>query len=87
MTEPNPDPSSASRGAPGDEVAAIEADLEQTRQRLGETIDALGDKLDVKTRATRKAGEVRDERGTELAVAAGVVVALVVVWVVSRRRR
>ncbi len=87
MTEPDPGPSSPSRGAPSEEVAAIEADLEQTRQRLGETIDALGDKLDVRSRATRRAREVGDERGTELAVAAGVVVALVVVWVVRRRRR
>ena len=78
--------SAASAGG-DDQVAAIEADLEETRQRLGETIDALGDKLDVKSRATHKAREVRDERGTELAVTAGVLVALVVSWVVYRRRR
>ena len=85
MTESPNEPGAPAAG--DDQVAAIEADLEQTRQRLGETIDALGDKLDVKTRATDKVQEVRDERGTELAVAAGMALALVVAWVVYRRRR
>ncbi len=69
------------------EVARIEADLEQTRDRLAETVDALGAKLDVKTRTTEKVTELREERGTEIAVAAGTVVALLVVLVVWRRRR
>ncbi len=86
MTESPQDPSTPTAGG-DDQVAAIEADLEETRQRLGETIDALGDKLDVKGRAAHKAQEVRDERGTELAVTAGVIVALIVSWVVYRRRR
>lgn len=39
-------------------VAEIEADLEATRQQLGETIDAIGDKLDVKGRAKQRASDV-----------------------------
>ncbi len=69
------------------EVAAIEADLEATRERLAGTVDALGAKLDVKTRTQDKVAEVRAERGTEIAVAAGMALALVVAYVVWRRRR
>lgn len=90
------------------EVAAIEADLEATRERLAGTIDALGAKLDVKTRTqdkvsevktrtqdkvsevrTRtqeKVGQVQDEHGTEVAIAAGTVLALVISYIVWRRR-
>ncbi len=32
-------------------VAELQADIEQTREQLGETVDALTAKLDVKTRA------------------------------------
>ncbi len=84
--------STSSQDAPGaqkpanPEVARIEADLEQTRERLAETVDALGAKLDVKTRTTEKVTELREERGTEIAVAAGTLVALLVVLVVWRRR-
>lgn len=88
MADQNPsgdDPSAAKPSSP--EVARLEADLEQTRERLAETVDALGAKLDVKTRTTEKVTELRDERGTEIAVAAGTVVALLVVLVVWRRRR
>ncbi len=69
------------------ETAAIEADIEQTRERLAQTVDALGAKLDVKTRTTEKVAEVRAERGTEIAVTAGMAVALLVAVVVWRRRR
>lgn len=69
------------------EVAALEADLEQTRERLAGTIDALGDKLDVKGRAQDKAVAVKDEHGTQIAVSAGIVLALVVSYVVWRRTR
>lgn len=82
----SPDASSAAKPT-SPEVARIEADLEQTRERLAETVDALGAKLDVKTRTTEKVSELRDERGTEIAVAAGTVAALLVVLAVWRRRR
>lgn len=110
------DQKSEQNKASGPDVASIEADLEETRERLAETVDALGAKLDVKTRAsekvtelredakvrtadakvratevkaqaTEKVTELREERGTELAAAAGTIVALLVVLVVWRRRR
>lgn len=84
-TDRRDDTSGAKPASP--EVARIEADLEQTRDRLAETVDALGAKLDVKTRTTEKVTQLRDERGTEISVAAGTVVALLVVLVVWRRRR
>lgn len=87
MSDPNP-----TGQQPGDEtptspeVARIEADLEETRERLAETVDALGAKLDVKSRAGEKAAQLRDERSTEIAVAGGMTLALLVVLVVWRRR-
>ncbi len=90
MSDPNPP---GSQDGPGEtrptspEVARIEADLELKRERLAETVDALGAKLDVKTRTTEKVAELREERSTEISVAAGTLVALLVVLVVWRRRR
>lgn len=99
------DSKSDQKKASGPDVARIEADLEETRERLAETVDALGAKLDVKTRTTEKVTELREdvkartsdakerttelreERGTEIAVAAGTVVSLLVVLLVWRRRR
>ncbi len=90
MSDPNPTGSQDGSGETrptSPEVARIEADLEQTRERLAETVDALGAKLDVKTRTTEKVTELREERGAEIGVAAGTLVALLVVLVVWRRRR
>ena len=39
--------------------AEIEADIEQQREQLAETLDALGTKLDVKTQAQAKAQDVK----------------------------
>ncbi len=89
MDDQNPVPGPDGTNEPGSsspEVARLEADLEQTRERLAETVDALGAKLDVRTRTTEKVSELRDQRGTEIAVAAGTAVALLVVLVVWRRR-
>jgi Protein of unknown function (DUF3618) len=48
----------------------IRADIERTRQDLGDTVAALAEKTDVKTRAREKVAEVREnvtQKRTELA--------------------
>ena len=50
----------------------IEADIERTREQLGETIDALGARLDVKSQAR--------SHWREIAVATTTAVLLVVAW-------
>jgi hypothetical protein len=81
-----PDPNSSSTPAPGRE--ALVADIEATRADLGQTVDALSRKLDVKSRARAKATEtvaqVRREPAVPAAVLAGAV--LLVALVVWRRR-
>ena len=71
----------------------IQQEMERTRERLGETVDELAARADVKARARDKAGEltgrVRQSRLVQrrwpLAVAAGILVAgSLVIW---RRRR
>ncbi|WP_030484602.1 DUF3618 domain-containing protein [Nocardioides aequoreus] len=67
----------------------IQADIERQREALAATVDQLTERLDVKSRATAKAQELKDRATTDdgtprpevLGAAAGVVVALVVlVW-------
>jgi formate-dependent nitrite reductase cytochrome c552 subunit len=71
----------------------IQEEIQRTRERLGETVDELAARADMKARARDKAaelsGRVRQSRLAQrrwpLAVAAGVLVAgSVVIW---RRRR
>ncbi len=47
----NPDPSKPASDASIDE---IQDDIEQTRRRLGETVDELSERLNVKSRAKQK---------------------------------
>ncbi|BBY42977.1 DUF3618 domain-containing protein [Mycolicibacterium celeriflavum] len=51
-----------SRPEPGPEAGVddIQADIEQTRNELGETVEALQAKLDVKERAKDKATETKE---------------------------
>ncbi len=72
---------------------AIRADIEQTREHLAETVEALHAKLDVKTQARAKVAEVRDSATTdtgrprpEVIGAAVAAVALVAGLVWLRRR-
>ncbi len=85
MTDPNPQ-----TGSP----EAIEADIARQREDLAETVNALQAKLDVKTRASDKATELKDRATTESGKPrpelAGAVIGFVVVVVavaVWRRRR
>jgi ElaB/YqjD/DUF883 family membrane-anchored ribosome-binding protein len=99
MAAPNPD-----RPEPGPDagIEEIEADAEQTRNELGQTVEALADKLDVKERAKEKAAETKEhvvERADSLRhaatdnpkrtvpVAAVAVIAALVVGIVIWRRR
>ena len=72
----------------------IEADIEQQREQLAETIDALTAKIDVKARAKDQVADWKDQATTdagkprpELLVGVGVVVAVVVGVLVWRHRR
>lgn len=72
----------------------IEADIEATRERLGETVDALTQRMDVKARVKHKADETKqkalnakDQAGPALPIGAAFAVALVIALVVWRKRR
>lgn len=60
----------------------LEAEIAATREHLAETVDALGDKLDVKSRAQDAVAEADKGR---IAVLAGAAVAAVVGLVLLRR--
>lgn len=71
----------------GHDVAALQSDIERTREELAETVDALAAKLDVKARLRDRATTADGRPEPALLVAGGVAVALVVVLLVVRRRR
>jgi ElaB/YqjD/DUF883 family membrane-anchored ribosome-binding protein len=57
----------------GQDTDAIRGEVEQTRERMGETIDALGHKADVKTRtkeSARRAAGIAQENPLGLAAGA-----------------
>jgi transcription initiation factor TFIIIB Brf1 subunit/transcription initiation factor TFIIB len=65
----------------------LEADLEETRQHLGETIDALGEKLDVKAHVKSSADQAKDRavetvssNWREIAVVAAWAALVTIVW-------
>ena len=67
MTTPtDPQTSEPDKDASADE---LEADIERTREQLGETVDALSQKFDFKTQAQHKMRDAR-QRATEQANAA-----------------
>lgn len=90
-----------SRPEPGPDagVADLEADIETTRKELGQTVQALSDKLDVKQRVREKAVEIKeqavhrvedashDDRVRRTAIAAAVVAVALVGLILWRRRR
>ncbi|GAA1725079.1 hypothetical protein GCM10009710_02280 [Aeromicrobium alkaliterrae] len=67
------------RPGPGSSAKEIRADIEQTREQLADTVDALGAKVSpANVAAQAKQGAV--SRGPQLAVLAVTVVAIVVAW-------
>ena len=66
--------------APNDE---LRADIEETRRELGDTVEELAAKTDVKAHAQAKIDEIKQSR-TPL-IAAGVVAAIVIGVVLIRR--
>lgn len=78
-------PAEPAKGATPDE---IERDIERTRAELGQTVDALAAKADLKTRAQHRAKQLREERPQALyGAGAGAVLVLSVLGVALWRRR
>jgi len=70
-----------------DEIAALQTDVERTREELADTVDQLAAKLDVKSRV-RDRVTTDDGRPTPAGLAVcGAALATVVLLVVVRRRR
>ncbi len=99
MTTPN---SGRPEPGPSAGIDDIEADIEQTREELGQTVQALSSKLDVKEQAKQKAAETKervaekadtlrhtatDNPSRTVPIAAVVVFALLAGIVIWRRRR
>jgi hypothetical protein len=68
-----------------DDEQKLREDIEQTRERLGETVDQLAAKADVKERARAKAAALAGQRRVQLG--AVLVVALAACYVTVRRWR
>jgi Protein of unknown function (DUF3618) len=67
----------------------LRREIERTRQQLGETVDALSHKADVKEQARRGKDEMRQQVGENpipLAAVAGGILALLVLLRLIRRR-
>lgn len=57
------------------EQDALAEEIERTREQLGETVEALAAKADVKARAQRRAAEVKDNLRAKARAATGKVTA------------
>lgn len=84
--EPDPQP------GPDAGIEELQADIERTRGELGETVAALSDKMDVKTRTQNRIHEVTDHAKAEPVVPVAVVLAAatavgLLVWLRRRRSR
>lgn len=69
------------------DIADIEADIEETRARLGETVDQLAEKLDVKSQVKTSADAAKDRavetvstNWREIAVVATWAALAVLIW-------
>lgn len=68
------DDTSSPEPGPDASIADIQADIDTTRKELGDTVEALAAKVDVKARAKQKAGETKDrvtetvDHGRQIAV-------------------
>jgi hypothetical protein len=63
------EPVADGRAAPPSDPDAIRADIEQTRAQLGDTVEALAAKADVKSRAKEKVVEARTRVGSQVELA------------------
>ena len=84
--EPDPQP------GPDAGIEELQADIERTRGELGDTVAALSDKMDVKTRTQNRIHEVADNAKAEPAVPVAAVLAAaaaagLLVWLRRRRSR
>lgn len=94
-TEPTVEPAASGTGQPDppttrDGRQAIERDIEQTREQLGQTVEALAAKADVKRIGKQKyhaARQQASDQPVKLAAIAGSALALAVVVVLWRRSR
>jgi 2C-methyl-D-erythritol 2,4-cyclodiphosphate synthase len=71
-----------------DDQQELEKEIEQTREHLGETVEALAAKVDVKARAQEKLGQAGQQikkRPVPAAATAGVIGALVLFFALVRR--
>jgi len=67
--------------------AEIRAEIDETREELGDTVEALAEKTDLKTQAKAKFEDARArvERNPKPVATAGGLVALLVLWRLLRR--
>jgi hypothetical protein len=65
----------------------IQADIEQTRKALGETVEALSAKADVKARAKQKATDAKARLTDGAGPIAALVATAVIIGIVLWRRR
>lgn len=74
---------------PGPEAGIddIQADIDKTRHELGQTVDALAAKADVKGRAQQKAADVKEHLSVPVAAMIGTTLLVVIGVIVWRRRR
>lgn len=81
-TDPNSEPTTF------DSIEAVEQDIEQTRREVGETVEALSAKLDVRERVTDAVTEPDGSIKTAIPIAATIFATTVVLLgVVIWRRR
>ena len=71
-----------------DDQQELEKEIEQTREQLGQTVEALAAKVDVKARAQEKLGQAGQQikkNPVPAAATAGVIGALVLFFLLVRR--
>ena len=74
------------------ETEALRREIERTRAELGATVEALSHKADVKTQAREKVEHAKQNVQAQArerpvgSIAAGIAAAVVVLWLIRRRR-
>ncbi len=69
MTSAHEDQTTGPGTDPNPDIEQIQAEIEQTRQDLGETVDALTSKLDVKSRARERLDDTKRRAAEQLSQA------------------